>query len=113
MAEKYTQKKKTVKKAPTKKAAAEEKKRMAEQQKIEAEKRAERRALWAQIVPYFFIVGAILLLICLFTGKGEDPGIITGFIYKSLTGLLAFQPLLSPHSLCLRAFASFLTKTTA
>jgi len=110
MAEKYTQKKKTVKKAPTKKAAAEEKKRMAEQQKIEAEKRAERRALWAQIVPYFFIVGAILLLICLFTGKGEDPGIITGFIYKSLTGLFSVSAFAIPAFLVFAGICELLDK---
>ena len=110
MAEKYTQKKKTVKKAPTKKAAAEEKKRIAEQQKIEAEKRAERRALWAQIVPYFLIVGAIILLICLFTGKAEDPGIITGFIYKTLTGLFSVSAFAIPAFLVFAGICELLDK---
>ncbi len=110
MAEKYTQKKKTVKRPPSKKAAAEEKKRQAEQQRIEAEKRAERRALWAQIIPYFFIVGAILLLICLFTGRAEDPGIVTGFIYKCLTGLFSVSAFAIPAFLVFAGICELLDK---
>ena len=113
MAEKYTQKKKTVKKAPTKKAAAEERKRIAEQQKIEAEKRAERRALWAQIVPYFFIVGAIVLFICLFTGKptdGSGPKDLLEGLYCILTGLFSVSAFAIPAFLVFAGICELLDK---
>lgn len=42
--------------------------------------------LWAQIAPYLLFVGAVLLIICFINGSGKDPGIVTGFICKFLTG---------------------------
>ena len=46
-------------------------------------------ALFSQIAPFLLIVLAVLLVVCFFTGGGEDPGIVMGFFYKTLTGLLS------------------------
>lgn len=50
-------------------------------------KRENRRSFWAQIIPYLLIVLAIVLVVCFFTGMKENPGVVVGFIYKTLTGL--------------------------
>ncbi len=55
-------------------------------------------ALFAQVAPFLLIVLAVLLVVCFFTGSGDDPGIIMGFFYKTLTGFLSscafFVPLI-------------------
>ncbi len=91
------QKKKNQKKTYTvKKQTAKNKKQLAEERRIAAEKREERRALWSQIVPYLLIVSAILLVIFFFTGRGEDPGIVSGFIYDTVTGFFSISAIIIP-----------------
>lgn len=68
-----------------------------------AEKRARNRSLRAQITPYLLIVGAVLLVICFINGRGQDPGIVTGFIYRFLTGLFGGSAFAAPAFLIFAA----------
>ncbi|MBQ8914944.1 MAG: hypothetical protein IJ046_02050, partial [Clostridia bacterium] len=94
-----------------KKVSAAEKKRIEEQMKIEEQKREERRALWAQTVPYLLIISAILLVIIFFTGRGEDPGAVSGFIYNVLTGLFSISAIVIPVFLVFAGVCEFLDKS--
>ena len=76
----------------TKKAAAQQKQRS-----------QQRRSLWAQIAPYLMFVGAILLVICFVGGRGDDPGLVLGFIYRLLTGLLGVTAFSIPAFLAVAA----------
>ena len=107
------QKKNSTKKSYTvKKQTAAEKKRIAEKKREEAEKREERRALWSQILPYFLIVGAIVLYICLFTGKTDEstPKDLLELIYYSLTGLFSFSAFIIPAFMVFAGVSQLLDK---
>ncbi len=104
-------------KKQTKKPAAYAKKKgntkkttKAEQQHIE-ERREKNRTLWAQIAPYLMLVGAIFLIICFFNGSGKDPGIVTGFIYKFLTGIFGAAAFVIPLFLAFVGVAQLLDKS--
>ena len=62
----------------------------------ETERNNNRRTLFSQILPYILIVAAIFLVVCYFTGNGEEPGVVNGFIYKTLTGLFASAAFILP-----------------
>ena len=87
----YTAKKKS---APESKSAA--RKRIEEEQRLQRLKKEQYRTIWRQTVPYLLIVAAILLIICFFTGRSEDPGLVTGFIYNLMTGLFSISALVIP-----------------
>ncbi len=111
MAQNTNNRKKTaLRSTGTRKVSAAEKKRIAEEKRKEQEKREERRAFLSQIVPYFFFVGAILLYICLFTGKSEDPGPVVGFIYNFLTGLFSISAFIIPAFLIFAGVCELLDK---
>ena len=67
-------------------------------------------ALFAQVAPYLLIVLAILLVVCFFTGGGEDPGIIMGFIYKTLTGFFSSCAFVLPVIILIVAVLSICDK---
>lgn len=69
------------------------------------------RSLWSQIAPYLMLVGAIFLIVCFVGGAGEDPGIVIGFIYKLLTGLLGGSAFIVPAFLAFVAIAWLADKT--
>ncbi len=111
MAQNTNNRKKTAQRSTSvRKVSAAEKKRIAEEKRKEQEKREERRAFLSQIMPYFFFVGAILLYICLFTGKSEDPGLVTGFIYDFLTGIFSTSAFLIPAFLIFAGVCELLDK---
>ncbi len=60
----------------------------------------------AQVMPYLLIVLAILIVVCFFTGSGDDPGVVNGFVYKMLTGFFSGSAFAVPVFLII---ASFLT----
>lgn len=62
----------------------------------ETEKQAPKRTLFSQILPYILIVAAVFLTVCYFTGNGDEPGIVNGFIYNTLTGLFASAAFILP-----------------
>lgn len=112
MAQNTNNRKKTAQRSTgTRKISAAEKKRIAEEKQREKQKKEERRAFWSQIVPYFFFVGAILLYICLFTGKAEDPGPVVGFIYNFLTGLFSISAFIIPAFLIFAGVCELLDKS--
>ena len=81
-------KKAQAKKTQTKKSSAANSAK-AQHMKIQ-ERKAERQSFFAtQVLPYILIVAAIFLIVCYFTGGGDDPGVVNGFIYNTLTGLFA------------------------
>ena len=101
----YTAKKKT---APETKSAA--RKRIEEEQRLARMKKEQYRTIWRQTVPYLLIVAAILLIICFFTGRSEDPGLVTGFIYNLMTGLFSISALVIPIFLIFAGVSELLDK---
>ena len=93
-----------------KKQTAAEKKRIAEEKRLLEEKKAARREMWSQTVPYLLFVGAILLVIFFFTGRGEDPGIVSEFIYKIMTGLFSISAIVIPAFLIFAGISELVDK---
>jgi len=103
-------KKAQAKKTQTKKTPAKSSAK-AEQMKIR-ERKAERRSFFVtQVLPYILIVAAIFLVVCYFTGGGDDPGVVNGFIYDALTGLFAGAAFILPVFLIVSAVMSLTEKT--
>lgn len=92
-----TQSRVTARKKPTNNKAS----------KKETAKRSQKNELWSQIVPYILIVAAIFLVVCFFTGSGENPGIVMGFIYNVFTGFFSFSVYFIPVFLIIAALAAF------
>ncbi len=85
----------------------------AEQMKLQ-ERKAERQSFFVtQVLPYILIVAAIFLVVCYFTGGGEDPGVVNGFIYNALTGLFSGAAFILPLFLIVSAIMSLTDKTDA
>ena len=85
----------------------------AQQMKMQ-ERKAEKRSFFStQVLPYILIVAAIFLIVCYFTGGGEDPGVVNGFIYNTLTGLFAGAAFILPLFLLVSAIMSLTDKTDA
>lgn len=104
--------KKTVKRKPAASGGTNRKKPAAkapEQQEI----REERHALWKQVAPYLLLVCALLIAICLFTGRGEDPGVLLKFLYTFLTGVFGGAAFFIPLFLAYAAISDFLDKDKA
>ena len=80
-------------------------------QPAQMEVEEEKNGLWTQIRPFILIVVALLLAICFFTGNGDDPGIIMGFLYSVLTGLFSIAAFLLPVFLVYAGIMSFLDRT--
>ncbi len=100
------------KKAQAKKAQAKSPSR-AEQIKIQ-EKKAERKSFFAtQVLPYILMVAAIFLIVCYFTGGGEDPGFVNGLIYDALTGLFSGAAFILPAFLIISSIMNLMDKTDA
>ena len=110
MAQNNSKNNKNSNKYSVKKVSATEKKRMAEAEKALAAKKEERKALWAQTVPYLLIVAAVLLVIFFFTGRGEDPGIISGFIYNVMTGIFGISAIVIPVFLAFAGVSALLDR---
>ncbi len=89
------------------------KKAPARRQGQQIEIREEKTGLWSQIAPYIMLLSAILLTICLFTGRGEDPGVVLKGIYKFLTGLFGGAAFLTPVFLAYVAIAEFFDRNDA
>jgi len=98
------------KKTPPEKNSSSARKRVEEQQRISDMKKEEYKAIWKQTVPYLLIVGAILLIICFFTGKGEEPGIVTGFIYNVMTGFFSITAIVIPVFLIFAGVSELIDK---
>jgi len=98
------------KKTPPEKNSSSARKRVEEQQRISDMKKEEYKAIWKQTVPYLLIVGAILLIICFFTGKGEEPGIVTGFIYNVMTGFFSISAIVIPVFLIFAGVSELIDK---
>lgn len=75
-----------------------------------SEDRERRRALWSQIVPYILIVAAIFLVICFFTGSGDEPGVVMKAIYNLLTGVFGGAAFVIPAFLVFAAIAQLLDR---
>ncbi|MBO5196210.1 MAG: DNA translocase FtsK [Clostridia bacterium] len=105
-------KKAQAKKTQTKKTPAKSSAK-AEQMKLQ-ERKAERQSFFVtQVLPYILIVAAIFLVVCYFTGGGEDPGVVNGFIYNALTGLFSGAAFILPLFLIVSAIMSLTDKTDA
>lgn len=105
-------KKAQAKKIQTKKTPAKSSAK-AEQMKLQ-ERKAERQSFFVtQVLPYILIVAAIFLVVCYFTGGGEDPGVVNGFIYNALTGLFSGAAFILPLFLIVSAIMSLTDKTDA
>lgn len=100
--------KKTAKK-PAKRAAAKRSTSASRQMTI----KEERNALWKQIVPYLLLLVAILITICLFTGRQDDPGVVFKALYRVLTGLFGAAAFITPVFLAYAAIAEFLDRNDA
>ncbi|MDD6094699.1 MAG: DNA translocase FtsK [Clostridia bacterium] len=73
----------------------------------------ERHALWKQVAPYLLLLSALLITICLFTGRGEDPGVVLKFLYNFLTGIFGGAAFLIPVFLAYAAISDFLDRDEA
>ncbi len=105
-------KKAQAKKTQTKKTSAASSAK-AEQIRLQ-ERKAERQSFFVtQVLPYILIVAAIFLVVCYFTGGGDDPGVVNGFIYNTLTGLFAGAAFILPVFLLVSAIMSLTDKTDA
>ncbi len=108
---KNSQAKKAQTKSNSSKSNAQKSSARAEQMRLE-ERKAERRSFFVtQVLPYILIVAAIFLIVCYFTGGGEDPGIINGFIYSTLTGLFSASAFVLPVFLLASAILGLTEKT--
>ncbi len=82
----------------------------AEQMKIQ-EKKAQRKSFFVtQVLPYILMVAAIFLVVCYFTGGREDPGLVNGFIYNALTGLLSGAAFILPLFLVISSIMNLTDK---
>lgn len=76
------------------------------QQKI----KEHRLSLARQIAPYLLILLSLLMAIALFTGQGEDPGIVMKWVYNLMTGLFGIGAFLVPAFLFYAAVSDFIDK---
>ena len=105
-------KKTTAKKAQSKSTQTKSSAR-AEQIKIQ-ERKAQRKSFFVtQVLPYILMVAAIFLVVCYFTGGGEDPGFVNGLIYDALTGLFAGAAFVLPVFLIVSSIMNLTDKTDA
>ena len=79
----------------------------------QTEIKEERHALWKQVAPYLLLLASLLITICLFTGRGEDPGVVLKFLYNFLTGIFGGAAFLIPVFLAYAAISDFLDRGEA
>ncbi len=108
---KNSQAKKAQTKSSSAKSNSQKNSARAEQMRLEEQKRERRSFFVSQVLPYILIVAAIFLIVCYFTGGGEDPGIINGFIYSTLTGLFSASAFVLPVFLLASAILGLTEKT--
>ncbi len=82
-----------------------------EKENISKKEPAAKSFFVTQILPYILMVAAIFLVVCYFTGSGENSGAVTKFIYDLLTGLFSGAAFILPLFLVVSSVMSLADKT--